>query len=248
MAYVAKDMSGQVFGAWTVMSKSAEKQSKRAYWKCICKCGAERVVLGSNLRSGASQSCGCRSHVDPQEKKDVSEKFCPKCSITKSASEFHKNASRNTPGRDGLAVYCKQCSSQYSKEKKYDKSRWENNKEHEYARHKAFIAKNRDKQLERMSAKGRRYRIANKGKVNAANRARAKWNFVPKWADKSAMRVVYEKAAEWSQILGEKIEVDHIVPLRGKTVCGLHCESNLQLLAKELNHQKRHFFWPDMPI
>lgn len=34
---------------------------------------------------------------------------------------------------------------------------------------------------------------------------------------------------------------------RGKTVCGLHCEANLQLLAKELNHKKRHYVWPDMP-
>lgn len=172
-------------------------------------------------------------------------KFCPRCNQTKSVSEFSKNKAR--ANRDGLASYCKCCVREYGKQKQYDKMRWENNRERESARHKAFMEKSGENQLQRYRANAQRYRKLNPGLVNATNKARAKNRFVPVWANKDLIAKLYVKAKEWSSILGEPIEVDHIVPLRGKTVCGLHCEANLQLLAKELNHKKRHYVWPDMP-
>lgn len=174
-------------------------------------------------------------------------KFCPRCKQTKSTDEFSKNKARMTGGRDGLASYCKQCVREYGKERKYDKIRWENNRDKESKRHRDFVSRNKESQLSRYRENARRYRAENKASVNATNRSRSKFNFVPSWANKSAMKVIYEKAALWSEILGCKIEVDHIVPLRGKTVCGLHCEHNLQLLEKTLNFEKRNFTWPDKP-
>jgi hypothetical protein len=52
---------------------------------------------------------------------------------------------------------------------------------------------------------------------------------------------VYIKAAEFG------FAVDHIVPLQGKIVCGLHTWENLQLVAPSLNSKKCNRFWPDMP-
>lgn len=174
-------------------------------------------------------------------------KYCPRCKQTKDVCEFSSNKARLTSGRDGLASYCKQCVREYGKQKQYDKARWANNKEKEQQRHRSFIERNREEQLARYRENARQYRKSNPDRVNATNRARGKWNYVPTWANKKAMQVLYSKAKEWSVILGEPMEVDHIVPLRGRLVCGLHCEANLQLLAKTINHQKRHFVWPDMP-
>ena len=56
-----RDLSGSVFGRWTVQ-KPAFPAGKflqhRSYW-CRCECGVVRIVGGTSLVSGNTQSCGC---------------------------------------------------------------------------------------------------------------------------------------------------------------------------------------------
>lgn len=49
---------GSKFGRWTVKSAPIIKQS-RTFFPCVCECGKERLVFGSNLINNSSQSCGC---------------------------------------------------------------------------------------------------------------------------------------------------------------------------------------------
>lgn len=58
----------------------------------------------------------------------------------------------------------------------------------------------------------------------------------PPWADRKAIAEVYRKASK----LG--LEVDHVVPLKGISVCGLHVENNLQIITAEENSAKRNHF------
>lgn len=98
---------------------------------------------------------------------------------------------------------------------------------------------------ERMQACRKSWHDRNRHRVTAnlqKRRARAK-HAVPKWADHKKIEAIYQQARS----MGKLYEVDHIVPMQGRTVCGLHCEDNLQIITQRENRQKLHFRWPDMP-
>jgi len=69
----------------------------------------------------------------------------------------------------------------------------------------------------------------------------------PAWMDSAAVRGIYEQALRWSGILGIRLFVDHIVPIKSDKVCGLHTWENLQLLEAGANSSKGNYYWPDMP-
>jgi hypothetical protein len=67
---------------------------------------------------------------------------------------------------------------------------------------------------------------------------------VPKWNtsdDRWLMAQFYDVARLRTKATGVVWEVDHIIPLRGKAVSGLHVPSNLQVILKSENRAKRNF-------
>lgn len=54
-----KDISGQTFSRWKVISRHGTDADLKATWLCVCDCGTQRVVSGKSLRLGVSKSCGC---------------------------------------------------------------------------------------------------------------------------------------------------------------------------------------------
>lgn len=53
------ELSGQVFGRWTVLNDYILTPRGERKWACRCVCGTERYVLERTLKSGGSLSCGC---------------------------------------------------------------------------------------------------------------------------------------------------------------------------------------------
>ena len=105
---------------------------------------------------------------------------------------------------------------------------------------------------ERVKKYRQKYYIDNKNKINSfmknhhqnnktyyyanLNKRRAtKLLATPKFANLNKIKEIYKNCPKG-------YEVDHIVPLRGKTVCGLHVEWNLQYLTSTENRRKGNRF------
>lgn len=87
------------------------------------------------------------------------------------------------------------------------------------------------------------YTKRNKDAVNSstAKRRARKKNATPSWLtdqDYSNIRAVYTMADRLSSCLGVKHHVDHIIPLDGKVVCGLHVPWNLRAIPAAINLKK----------
>lgn len=57
-----KNLLGKTFGKLTVIGSAGtrgEGSRKAALWKCRCVCGATKTIVGSQLVSGHTKSCGC---------------------------------------------------------------------------------------------------------------------------------------------------------------------------------------------
>ena len=69
----------------------------------------------------------------------------------------------------------------------------------------------------------------------------------PTWADRSKIAAIYREARRLTHETGELYVVDHIVPMCGGIVDGLHVDYNLRVIHWRENAIKGAFWWPDMP-
>jgi alpha-mannosidase len=67
----------------------------------------------------------------------------------------------------------------------------------------------------------------------------------PSWANKEKIKEIYIQAVKLSESTGVRHEVDHIIPLTSKLVCGLHNEFNLQILPMVENRIKSNKFFAE---
>ena len=61
-------LSGKTFGRLTVISLH-DRLNKKIRWNCTCRCGNSVIVMGSNLTTGHTISCGCAY--------DLAVRYCP---------------------------------------------------------------------------------------------------------------------------------------------------------------------------
>lgn len=109
----------------------------------------------------------------------------------------------------------------------------------------ARSARYRARHPEKVKATIAQYRVEHPEKVRAwdAKKTARRALGLPAWLTpvmKVAMEAFYAEAIRLTQETGTEYQVDHIVPLQGKTVCGLHVPWNLQVMTATDNFRKRN--------
>ena len=134
----------------------------------------------------------------------------------------------NTTRADYFREYNKSEAGQKAKRKYY-----EANKENVIAR-----AQSRTDEDKRRYKKNHKINNPDMYKEMTSLRRRRFRDATPKWltdVQKMEIRLKYRLAIELSRLTGERHAVDHIIPLHGETVCGLHVPWNLQVLTQKDN-------------
>lgn len=174
-------------------------------------------------------------------------KTCSSCKLNKEFTEYFK--SKNT--KTGYQAYCKDCCKErsgYLKEyretnrevlREKQRDSWAKNKEMHNLKQQDYYARNKDILKERHKAhyeknKATYLYYSKKRKLLIANA-------MPKWLTKEmqdSLKAFYIEAKKLSLLNNAVYHVDHIVPLNGENVCGLHVPWNLQILTAEENLKK----------
>ena len=96
----------------------------------------------------------------------------------------------------------------------------------------------------------RRWAQENRDALRAAyaRRRAVKLNACPPWADMDAIKAIYAKAKALTEKTGIVHHVDHIIPLQGEMICGLHVHQNLQVLTAFENQSKGNRLRADLTL
>lgn len=73
-------------------------------------------------------------------------------------------------------------------------------------------------------------------------------NATPSWIEEHHFREIVRDCIRANNDTGQKHHLDHIIPIAGKTVSGLHVPWNLQVLDASTNCSKSNKLLPDTPI
>lgn len=104
------------------------------------------------------------------------------------------------------------------------------------------LEKKRQAEQKAIDAYTRTERRAALVRHHASRRRVQKLKRTPPWANQAAIRKIYAEAMRLTLETGEMHHVDHIIPLQGALVSGLHVENNLQVLHWRENVQKNNKF------
>lgn len=194
------------------------------------------LPLGNQLPGHMNSIDGlktCRKGLHQYEK---NLKRCPECRKNFYRERYKKN--RKQIRNRQFEYYENNKEKLLEQKRQYRKQNLEKSREYDRNRY----AENRDKKLNLM----RKWRQKNPDKMasnNAKHKAQKKKALAP-WANLNDIKKIYAAANRLTKETGINHEVDHIFPLNSDYMCGLHVETNLQILTEKENIKKGNRTWP----
>lgn len=183
--------------------------------------------------------------MDVISKKEAREQGLPFYFTGKPCSKGHISE-RHTLG--GNCRVCQKARKSTEEYKSYQKKHRAENKEYYLERTRLYRAAGKGK----YKKTSKEWKKNNRSSVNASNAKRkaSKLKATPPWLskeDKKTIAAIYKMSTRLSSCLGIEHHVDHIVPLKGDSVCGLHVPWNLQAIPATINIRKNNKLPEDLP-
>lgn len=183
------------------------------------RCGADRYFTGQPCKAG---------HVC---ERSTARRSCIECQRA-----WGRRATRNHYAKNGDVI--REKARVHEAQKRAEGTSWQSTNKAAHAEMKAAWKK------------------ANPHRVrqDAMERIAFRLNATPEWLSSAdAGRTgrtgrIYKNASDMTAATGVKHEVDHMVPLRGKTVCGLHVHWNLRVITAEENNSRPRVWDPSQEI
>lgn len=180
----------------------------------------------------------CKKHPELEGLRRVSG-ACFECAKINLLRSRHSNSERTKAQAQKDAKKARQKPELVEKKRAKDAEYRKNNKE----KFLAGIAEWSKRNPEKVKQYAKKTKLKNRGRVNADTVARrlAKIKRTPAWLTKDdywMIQQAYELAASRTKLFGFSWHVDHILPLQGKTVSGLHVPTNLQVIPAVDNIRK----------
>lgn len=182
------------------------------------------------------------------------QKHCCKCKQTKEVSLFYANP-RTKDGRNSFCIVCHKADNVARKAKNRADAEFKaaelaykkQYRERTVEERAAYIQQWRELNREHVANYSKVYRDENKARYNYLCQKRKidLMNRTPKWLTDDDLWLIeqaYELAELRRQMTGVEWHVDHIIPLRGKIVSGLHVPLNLRVVTWKENQQKTNKF------
>lgn len=86
--FIAKDLTGKVFGKLTVIENTQKTVKGGGYiWLCECACGNQTTASVQRLTNGEKQSCGCESIASQFKSKDLTNQVFGKLTALKATGQ-----------------------------------------------------------------------------------------------------------------------------------------------------------------
>jgi len=218
-----------------LFSQKKRKYKDTEYKNCL-NCNKK---FQDNSKCKSKKYCTRKCYLDDFKKSGKKSASMRKYRLTEHCKLQQKRYSQSEKGRIKASIRRKKYwfqnknNSIHQKQRKCWQVKWRNSALGKETKRKNFFIyyyEQGGKEKSRLWRK--RYYSTQKGKaiMNAkTNKRRAyKLKAIPKWANLEGIKEIYKKCKKG-------YHVDHIIPLRGPNVCGLHVENNLQILKARDN-------------